>query len=261
VTHITEGFDFLGQNVRKYPSQGKLKLLIKPSENNIHSFLDDIRKLLRKARSITQARLIMQLNPKIRGWVNFHRSVVAKDVFTTVDKTIWNLLFSWAKRRHPKKNTQWVLNKYNKRIGKVNHRFSGFEIQKDGTFKERTLLLMRYTPIRRHVKIRQTAQPYDNQYDEYFEKRTTGKWKNNSQRVCVLRKISSCQQAKCPCCAAELTIENNWCISLKRKASKGGKYKSDNFDVVHSKCYDEWQKKRTAFVQPVTSKKGDLKRA
>jgi len=261
VTHITEGFDFLGQNVRKYPSQGKLKLLIKPSAKNIHSLLDGIRKLLRKARSITQARLIMQLNPKIRGWANFHRSVVAKDIFTDIDKTIWHLLFSWAKRRHPKKNTQWVLHKYYKRIGEVNHRFSGFEIQKDGTLKERTLLLMRYTPIRRHVKIRQTAQPYDDQYDEYFEQRTTDKWRYNSQRFSVQRKMSSCQKGKCPSCSAELTIEKNWCISLKRKASKGGEYKSDNFDVVHRKCYEEWQKKCTAFVQPVTNIKGDFKRA
>jgi RNA-directed DNA polymerase len=81
VTHITEGFNFLGQNVRKYPSQGKLKLLIKPSERNIHSFLEGIRKVLRNARSITQAGLIRLLNPKISGWANYHRSVVSKEVF------------------------------------------------------------------------------------------------------------------------------------------------------------------------------------
>ena len=31
VTHISEGFDFLGQNVRKYRG----KLLIKPSKKNV----------------------------------------------------------------------------------------------------------------------------------------------------------------------------------------------------------------------------------
>lgn len=48
VTHITEGFDFLGQNVRKYPSRRKLKLLIKPSQKNIYTFLQDIRRGLRQ---------------------------------------------------------------------------------------------------------------------------------------------------------------------------------------------------------------------
>ncbi|OYV84542.1 MAG: hypothetical protein B7Z63_06760, partial [Ignavibacteriae bacterium 37-53-5] len=35
ITHIQEGFDFLGQNVRKYGD----KLLIKPSRNNVKAFL------------------------------------------------------------------------------------------------------------------------------------------------------------------------------------------------------------------------------
>jgi RNA-directed DNA polymerase len=261
VTHITEGFDFLGQNVRKYPSQGKLKLLIKPSEKNIHSFLEGIRKTIRTARSITQAGLIKQLNPKISGWANFHRSVVSKEVFTKIDKQIWHLLFQWAKRRHPKKNTEWVLNKYYKRIKGITHRFSGLEILKDGSSKEKTLLQMSHTPIRRHIKILQPANPYDEQYDEYFEKRISDKWKNNSYKLFVNRMIRNFQQGKCPCCSEKLKIENNWCISLKKKTSKGGEYKSDNMDVIHSKCYDEWQKKRTAFVKPVTDIKGDLKRA
>lgn len=261
VTHITEGFDFLGQNVRKYPSQGNLKLLIKPAQKNIHSFLEGISKTIRDARSTTQAGLIRQLNPKISGWANFHRSVVSKDVFKKIDNQIWHLLFQWAKRRHPKKNTGWVLHKYYKRIKEVNYRFSGFEILKDGTLKDRTLLLMSYTPIRRHVKILQPAHPYDHRYDEYFEKRTSDKWKNNSQRFSVQRKINSFQEGKCPCCSTELKIVNHWYISLKRKASKGGEYKSDNFDVIHKKCYEEWQKKTTAFVKPVTDIKGDLKRA
>jgi RNA-directed DNA polymerase len=261
VTHIKDGFDFLGQNVRKYPSQGKLKLLIKPSEKNIHSFLEGIRKVIRKARSITQAAIIRQLNPKIRGWANFHRSVVSKEVFKKIDQQIWQLLFHWAKRRHPKKNTQWVLHEYYKRIKEVNYRFSGFETQKDGTLKEFTLLMMSHTPIRRHVKILQPAHPYDDRYDEYFEKRTSAKWKNNSNRMAVMTKINSFQGGKCPCCSTELKLGHNWCISLKKKASKGGEYKSDNMDVIHNRCYDEWQKKRTAFVNPATNIKSGLKRA
>lgn len=261
VTHITEGFDFLGQNVRKYPSQGKLKLLIKPSRKNIHSFLEGIRKVLRKARSTTQAGLIRLLNPKISGWANFHRSVVSKEVFTKMDKEIWQLIFQWAKRRHPNKTMGWVHQKYYKRIKEVNHRFSCLEIQKDGTSIVHTLHLMAYMPIRRHIKILQTAHPYYAGYDEYFEKRTSDKWKNNSKRLYVQRHIISFHESKCPCCNEELKIGHNWCVSLKRKASKGGEYKSNNIDVIHNKCYDEWQKKRSAFVKPAINIKGGLKRA
>ncbi len=260
-THITDGFDFLGQNVRKYQFQGKLKLLIKPSEKNIFSFLEGIRKVIRKARSITQAALIRQLNPKIRGWVNFHRSVVAKEIFKKMDKEIWQLIFQWARRRHPKKNTQWIFHKYYKRIKGVNYRFSGSETQSDGTVKEYTLLMLSYMPIRRHVKILQSAHPYDAQYDEYFEKRTFDKWKNNRYRFYVKSKIINFHKDKCPCCAEELKISQHWCVSLEKKASKGGVYKSDNIDVIHYKCYEAWQPKRYAYVKPAININGGLKRA
>jgi RNA-directed DNA polymerase len=261
VTHITEGFDFLGQNVRKYPSRGKLKLLIKPAKKNIHSFLDEIRKVFRKARSITQADLIKILNPKLRGWANYHRSVVSKETFTRIDHVIWRLCFTWAKRRHPGKGKRWVLEQYYKPIKGRSYRFSGFEKREDGTLQQQTLLTMSYTPIRRHVKILQPAHPYDRKYDEYFEKRTSGKWKNNSQRLSIESYINMVQQGKCPCCTEALKINQNWFISLKRKASLGGEYKLDNIDVVHDKCYEQWQTQRTSQVKPATKTKGGLQRA
>ena len=69
------------------------------------------------------------------------------------------------------------------------------------------------------------------------------------------------QQGKCPCCTEALKIKQNWCISLKRKASKGGEYKLDNIDVVHGKCYEQWQTQRTSQVKPVIQTKGGLQRA
>ena len=47
ITHISEGFDFLGQNVRKYGG----KLLIKPSARNVKAFLDRVRETIRANRS------------------------------------------------------------------------------------------------------------------------------------------------------------------------------------------------------------------
>ncbi|WPV67051.1 group II intron reverse transcriptase/maturase [Chitinophaga sp. LS1] len=243
VTHITEGFDFLGQNVRKYPSRGKLKLLIKPSEKNIHSFLENIRELFHLARSTTQAQLIQKLNPKIRGWANFHRGVVSKKTFSRIDNEIWHLSLRWAKRRHSNKSVKWILSKYYKRIKGVNHRFSGNDLQKNGILQEVPLFLMSYTSIRRHVKILKSAHPFDIKYDEYFEMRTSEKWKYNSQRLNIEKHIGNFQKGKCPCCLEELKVNQNWCISLRRKASKGGEYKSENMNVIHKKCYEKWQTK------------------
>lgn len=216
--------------------------------------------MFRKARSITQAELIRQLNPKIRGWANYHRGVVSKAIFNKIDKTIWNLTLKWAKRRHPKKNMQWIFQKYYKSIKGVNHRFSGFETQKDGTQRQHTLLLMSYTPIRRHIKILGPAHPYDAKYDEYFEKRTSDKWRNNSGRIQIEGKLTMFQESKCPNCEKELSIKDLWYISLKKKASIGGEYVSGNMDIVHKQCYEEWQNKKSISV-PATDTKGGFKRA
>lgn len=108
ITRIDEGFDFLGQNVRKYNG----KLLIKPSKKNINSFLEKTREVIKRNAATEAGSLIKILNPVIRGWVNYHRHVVSKAVFKSVDTAIFKCLWQWSKRRHPKKNRQWIKAKY-----------------------------------------------------------------------------------------------------------------------------------------------------
>jgi RNA-directed DNA polymerase len=91
VTHIEEGFDFLGWNVRKYNG----KLLIKPSKKNVKTFLDKIRRIIKGNKTVKQVNLINLLNPVIRGWVNYHKTQVAKETFSSVDHEIWKTLWQW----------------------------------------------------------------------------------------------------------------------------------------------------------------------
>ena len=59
ITHMEQGFDFLGQNVRRYPNW---KLLIKPSKKNVKVFLDGIRKIIKAGLGLSAAELIDWLN-------------------------------------------------------------------------------------------------------------------------------------------------------------------------------------------------------
>ena len=113
ITHIEDGFDFLGKNIRKYNG----KLLIKPSKTSVKSFLEKVRSIIKGNKSTKQETLIRKLNPVIRGWVNNQRYVVSSKVFSRVDYEIYKCLWQWAKRRHKKKSHKWIAQKYWHHIG------------------------------------------------------------------------------------------------------------------------------------------------
>ncbi len=168
ITAVTAGFDFLGQNVRRYPD-GKLR--IKPSRKNIKTFLEDIRGTIRSAFSKTAADLIGELNRKIRGWANYHRHVVSKRTFAKVDYAIFSSLWRWARRRHPTKRIGWIKQKYLRHHQGWNWCFFG-DVQK-GHGQPNRIWLYRAssTPIRRHRKTKGEANPYDPQWTDYLQRR------------------------------------------------------------------------------------------
>jgi RNA-directed DNA polymerase len=169
VTHLGEGFDFLGQNIRRYPNG---KLLIKPSKKNTRAFLRKVREIVRRNAGAPTDALIRQLNPVIRGWANYHRHVVAKRAFSRVDNVIFRLLWKWARRRHPRKGARWVKRRYFDRVGARDWWFFADKQTRDGRTIRLRLVHATATPIRRHVKVRCEANPYDPADYEYFETRS-----------------------------------------------------------------------------------------
>jgi len=164
VTHITEGFDFVGWNVRKYNG----KLLIKPSKANTKVHLSKVREIIKTNKTIKQVELIRILNPVLRGWANYHRHVVAKKVFACNDAEIWSMLWRWATRRHPNKGARWVKERYFKIRNSRNWVFAAKEA---GKHEEIRLVYEADTPIRRHVKIKSGANPHDPVWTEYLTAR------------------------------------------------------------------------------------------
>ncbi|MEN8128918.1 MAG: group II intron maturase-specific domain-containing protein [Pseudomonadota bacterium] len=112
LTHIREGVDFLGHNVRKYGQEGKEKLLIKPSKPTVKSVLSKAKAIFKKKVSSKTVNVVRELNPVLRGWANYHRHVCSKKVFSKVDWRVGGMILKWAKRRHPNKSMDWIHNKY-----------------------------------------------------------------------------------------------------------------------------------------------------
>jgi RNA-directed DNA polymerase len=168
VTPIEQGFDFLGQNLRKHGG----KLLIKPSKKNTHNFLEKVRQLIRQGRGISQNDLIRQLNPVIRGRTNYHRHVVAKGTYKKVEWALWHSLWHWARRRHSGKRSRWLIQRYWRPLG-GRDRFAAHTGKRTPGGKPLWLKLVSPTEIgiRRHVKIRGEANPFDPRWRAYFEDR------------------------------------------------------------------------------------------
>ena len=167
ITHIDEGFDFLGANVRKY----KGKCIIKPSKKSVKSFLTNIRETIKSNPTAKTENLIHLLNPKIRGWANHFRYSCAKKTFSYVDHQLYKALWRWACRRHAEKSASWIQRKYFRSQGLRNWIFFAKPGKDSDTSTHADLFAASSVAIKRHVKIRAEATPYDPRFTEYFKKR------------------------------------------------------------------------------------------
>lgn len=183
VTKIEDGFDFLGFNIRKYHGE---KLLIKPSKASIKSFLKDVRAFIKTATALPTEILIYQLNQKIRGWTNYHRGAVSSQVFTKVDSEIYKALKLWCLKRHSKKGKLWIIKKYYTTLGGDNWRFRSIVKDKNGNKKPLYLNRASDTHIKRHIKVKSKANPFDPCFKDYFIQRAKKQRAKQSTKRLVL---------------------------------------------------------------------------
>ena len=235
ITHVEKGFDFLGQNVRRYPNG---KLLIMPSKKNVKTFMDGIRGIIKAALGSPAADLIKELNPKIRGWANYHRHVVSKRTFSRVDHEIFSSLWRWARRRHRNKTWSWLKKKYFELHEGRNWCFFGRMSDDQGKPYRIRLFLASDIPIKRHVKVRSDANPYDPAYESYFEKREAEHMRDTFRGSRFLRFLWYEQRGLCPACNIGITRTTGWRMHYCVPRTMGGSTSAENRVLLHPECHD-----------------------
>jgi RNA-directed DNA polymerase len=145
--------------------------LIKPSKAGIKRFLKTIKEIIKKGVALPTEQLIYTLNDRLTGWTNYYRSSVSSRVFSAIDNEIYHALMRWALKRHARKGKRWIVNKYFTTLGGDHWRF--YCIIKDKAGKKKPLYLKNAndTKIRRHVKIKSDATPFNPLYKDYFAQR------------------------------------------------------------------------------------------
>lgn len=234
ITHIETGFDFLGQNVRKY-NDGKI--IIKPSAKNMKTFLAKAREAIKGNAQSKAGHLIVQLNPLIRGWANYHRHVCSKHTFAEIDYAIFRALWRWARRRHPNKSRQWVKAKYFHPIDRRKWVFSGETLRGDGKPKSVQLFHAADVAIKRHVKLKGEANPYDPAWEMYFEHRLDVKMANDLKARRQLLYLWREQNGLCPICQQKITKLTGWHNHHIVWRSHGGGNGAANRVLLHPNCH------------------------
>jgi len=254
ITHIDKGFDFLGVNIRKYSG----KLLIKPSKKNVKACLDKVRKIIRDNKTAKQINLIMTLNPIIKGWGNYHKSVAAKETFVRVDHEIWKSLWRWAKRRHPSKSAAWIKEKYFKTVACRNWVFAAKVEGKyypDG--KPLVVKLFRTSdiPIKRHIQIRGEANPFDPRFETYFEDRMISKMRADLKGNNRLLGLWVSQNGNCPVCGQKITDIKQCRIHYGIRKVEGGKDNIQNLSLMHDDCHRRLHADELNDVEPAAKRR------
>ena len=247
IVHTLEGrnagFNFLGFHVRQYRvstsrsgstmTGGKLgfKTLIKPSKEALAQHAKEMKRVVRSHQDVPQAALITRMNPMITGWANYYHTVVVGEEFSRQDQQLYSVLRAWARRRH-QKSLAWIYLKYWQRGEKGRWTFT------DGTYA-----LNKHTDVRmkRHVKVRGSASPYDGNL-LYWGQRV----KDHPMVNTRTGKLLISQKGRCASCGLQFMPGEQVEMDHIVPRRLGGKDEMANLQLLHRHCHDQKTAKRDA---------------
>jgi RNA-directed DNA polymerase len=235
ITHVEDGFDFLGQNVRRYRCG---TVLTKPSAPNVKTFLTKIRETIDNSGDLTAGEMIQRLNQQIKGWTMYHRYAASKRTFMYVDYRIFQMVWRWCRRRHPKKSRKWLKTTYFRQEGHRHWVFTGVLFNEKGQGRPIPLMKAAQVKIIRYVKIRSDVNPYDPKWELYLEARLGWQLAQTLMGRSRIEYLLKEQEGRCKVCGQPLRIAEDDCqIHHRIWRSRGGLETWDNMELLHADCH------------------------
>jgi RNA-directed DNA polymerase len=229
ITPLAQGFDFLGQTVRKpeRPNGKPAKLQITPSTASFQALKDKVRTLCKQARGATPAQLIDTLTPVLRGWANYHRYVICGETFAKVDNFVWQRVYRWARRRHSDKSGRWITDRYFPHRQGEKWRFT------DPATGKQLLRVQEAVKPQRYLKVKGEANPFDPAWEAYFQDRDRELALRASSpfRATILRQ----QHGLCPGCRQVIQVEEE--VELHHRDGHHQNNQWGNLVLLHPNCH------------------------
>jgi RNA-directed DNA polymerase len=215
----------------------------------VKAFYRTVREAVTPNKMVKQEVLIQLLNPKLRGWAQYHRHVVAKAVFRRMDHLIFWLLWRRARRRHPNKAPTWVRRRYFQTMG---HRHWVFAttVSGHGANGRAVLHSTSHAPIRRHIKVKGDYNPYDPQWELYGETLRQNWTFDQMQHRREWSKLYKSQRGRCVLCDGPITKETGWHDHHIEYRQYGGSNALSNRVLLHPVCHQNLHARGLSVVKP-----------
>jgi RNA-directed DNA polymerase len=236
IVHLTQGFNFLGFNVRHYEapqtSKSGYKLLIKPSKESVQAIRKKLREEWVKGLGSNVTAQITRLNPIVRGWANYFRTGVAKVVFSKLDNWMFHREVRYVNRTHPTKPGYWKRKRYWGRMNLARKDNWVFGDKHTGGF----LLKFSWFDIRRHALVPSTYSPDDPSLRKYWQERIKTHVKNLAPSE---QRIAKNQKYVCEVCKESLFNGEELQTHHVKPRKDGGEDTYRNLKLIHLYCHQQ----------------------
>ena len=203
IGHVDDGFDFLSFTIRRYHVRGGTKVLTKPSPDALKKIRRRNAEELRALRGADPAEVIWTMNPIIRGQANYFRPGASKKAYQALDHHLWQHLYKWARRRHPKKNRRWVISRYFGAFHPTRRNQWVFGDRDSGAYLHRYA----WTKIIRHAPVPGRYSPDDPALTHYWADRR--RKRKPPQIAETWERALRIQQGLCPLCGETLLFTDS----------------------------------------------------
>jgi RNA-directed DNA polymerase len=238
IVHVSEGFDFLGFNIRTYrntTSRNGWKLLIKPSKGAVVRLKRKLKAEWRLLQGTNADVAVKRLNPIVRGWANYYRCGVSKKTYHALDRWMWIRASKWARFRHPKKMWWWLKERY------WGHKVKGRQDNWVFGTPDNQLIKFSWTKIERHVLVQGLASPDDASLRSYWDERRK---KRNLELPLDQRRLARRQEGLCTVCGQSLHNGEELEKHHHVWKSRDGGNEEENLRLTHLFCHKQIHRRK-----------------